>query len=357
MSRAVRREHGEVERLYEAATPKHARDWIDEIARRCGAPLDAYIRECIVIRDDRRGVNLSQEVFSEGGRGILYGGVLYHLLSLVAEITYEIRRPALVQYGRRIASRPKQLVPSDQAVQMMLDEARVTAEQDALPQSARETARIIAAFRLEVTRAEVLTAYGDRMFKGRSHEDANRFLGFGIAHELAHHLLAHGARAARFPSPPGREMLQTWLASIGYEPPAARSASHKNELEADALAVLLLSGGTRDAWRGVEIAGMASSLILGISLLDDEMSRTLDAASSSHPSFRKRLSEILRIVFLGFDDVADVIRPYVPLGREKQDHAYNYVLQNIFVSQVVARLVDNIVVRRGGVAFGLPPVN
>lgn len=356
VSRRVRKRPGAREAIYEQSTPGYARAWIENIARPLSPELRAYVRACIVFESKSSGINLRQRTFQRDARGVEFSRLLLHALALVEETSRIVRRPAMVQYARRIAAAPKQILPPDEAIDRQIDEAVATVKLGMLPNTSSVVVRPLAGFRRGTVSAEELEELGSRIRNKRSIQRGWAGVGFGIAHELAHHLLGHGEKA-HWPGddhPPGKAILSQWRASIGYEPDRRWSRPHRREFDADAFALYLLSGGgRRDGGAGILTAGMASFCLLGLSVLEDETARTLDVPARSHPSFRQRMKSMLEHNFLAFDEVSEPIGQYVDPGRHVPQHPSSYLLQNIYVTQVVGALIDDVALRPGGEAFGV----
>lgn len=354
LPKSIRRSPDLLEEAYALSTPGYARGWIEALAGSAGSPLSSFISECIVVRAPARiCANMQQAAYAPDARAVLYNGSLFPLLSLISDAVEDVRRPAVVQFGRKIAAEAKVIVPPETAAQLMMDAAGEIVSSGRLPARARQLARLIAAYRVDLVDDGVIGAMGNRQMSDESFRAANDALGFGIAHEIAHHLLGHGRYSPNGHVPIGQTVLADWCERIGYTAPDTERAAHRRELAADALAVRLIGGERGGGWEGVLVATMASSLILGLALLDDDQSRTLDAPSATHPSFRTRMVELTKILYLAFGEVTEHVPTYVNLERPSQRGGYNFVLQNILVTQVVARLIDSARVSERGAAFGL----
>lgn len=356
VSRTVRRRVGARQSAYELNTPGWARGWIDTLALDWEPPLHDYIAACIVVETGGDAEpNLRQRVYSRSARGIEYGRSLFYALTIIQHIRRVLYRPAVVSLGRRISAAPKQIVPPDQAVEAMLSEAKVTVSTGLVTSHVDELIRLLAACRQGEVSGTALEVVASRVASDNAHRDARAAMGFGIAHELAHHLLGHGvaARQGSDDHYPGKRLLAEWRSDIGYEDQVRRSRPHQRELDADALAMLLLSGKRKDGVTGLLSAAFASFCVLALSLLEDQQARSLDIPSSSHPTFRTRMTKLLEHNFLAFDDYQEPIGQTVKLDRDWQKHPSSYVLQNIYMAHVVGLVIDGAAPRSTGAAFGL----
>lgn len=237
----------------------------------------------------------------------------------------------------------------------MLDEARDTASALLVPSPADQLIRSLAAYRRGEISGSALEVVVSHTASRKAYRDAAAAMGFGIAHELAHHLLDHGVAARRGSDnhPPGRRVLSEWRADIGFEDHTRRSRPHQRELDADALAILLLSGQRRDGATGLLSAGMASFCVLALSLMEDQDARSLDAPSRSHPTFRTRMIKLLEHNYLAFDEYREHIDFIVELGRPARRHPSSFMLQSMYMAQVTGLLIDAAAPRVTGASFGL----
>ncbi|MDI2019995.1 hypothetical protein [Paenarthrobacter nicotinovorans] len=124
---------------------------------------------------------------------------------------------------------------------------------------------------------------------------------FVLAHEFAHHLLGHTKRGPQSQPAPALSFLQerrTRLAQLGYTAPDGHPTAHQQELDADALAFLLVFGeGTADeegerlldAAQGAFVAlpslALAAAVAAERTFLDNDN-------DDSHPPFATRLKAI-----------------------------------------------------------------
>lgn len=354
--RNVRRLTGQRQIAYERNTPSWARDWIDDIASQCDPALSSYVSACIVVeKHGNAEPNMRQRVYSRSARGIEYGRSFFFALTCILRIHEILYWPSMVMLGRRLAESPKRVLPPEDAVQHILDEARGTASLLSVPSSADQLIRTLAAHRRGEISGSALEVITTHSASNRAYRYAAAAMGFGIAHELAHHLLGHGvaARQRSDNHAPGRRVLSAWRVGIGFEDQTRHSRPHQRELDADALAVLLLSGGRGDGVTGLLSAGMSSFCVLALSLMEDQEARSLDTPSRSHPTFRTRMIKLLEHNYLAFDDYREPIDAIVELGRPARRHPSSFLLQNIYLAQVTGLMVDAAVPRVTGASFGL----
>ncbi|MFL0564250.1 hypothetical protein ACH0CG_00705 [Microbacterium sp. 179-I 1D1 NHS] len=354
--RGMRRREGQRRIVYERNTPPWARGWIDTIAADCDPAISHYVSACIVA--EKRGdnePNLRQRIYSRGARGIEYGNSFLAALTIVQRIQEILYRPAMVMLGRRLAAAPKRVLPVEHAVEHMLDEARETVSTLTAPQSADQLIRALAAYRRGESSGTSLERIVSDTASGKAYRNATAAMGFGIAHELAHHLLDHGvaARQGSDNHPPGRRLLTEWRRGIGFEQDTRHSRPHQRELDADAFAVLLLSGQRTDGATGLLSAGMASHCVLTLSLMEDQDARSLDVPSRSHPTFRTRMINLLEHNYLAFDEYREPLDSIVDLGRPARRHPSSFMLQNVYMAQVTGLLIDLATPRLAGASFGL----